>query len=350
MNTRYTLKNGYSFSRIINGGWQLSEGHALKSAIEKQDVLKAFHELVSRGFTTFDCADIYTNVEEFYSVFLKEHLAAGGNREDIQFHTKYVPDRSVLAELNPEDIRKAVHSSLRKLGVEQVDMVQFHWWEYDVPGYLEALYELQKLKEEGKISQVSLTNFDTHRTREILESGITISSMQAQYSLLDRRVENTMQAYCKEQDIALLCYGTLAGGFLTDRWLGQPDPPRDLDNRSLVKYRIIIDDFGGWEAYQELLQILEEMSGRYDCRIANISTAYILQKNAVGAAIIGTRSSRHVEANGQTLALQLEREDVKKIDAFLSRHPGPKGEPFELERSEDGPHIKVMLRNLNKKS
>ncbi|WP_319560106.1 aldo/keto reductase [Marispirochaeta sp.] len=349
MNTRCTLKNGYSFSRIINGGWQLSEGHALKSAIEKKDVLKAFHELVSRGFTAFDCADIYTGVEEFYGIFLKEHLAAGGKREDIQFHTKYVPDKSVLAELRPEDVREAVHRSLRKLGVEQVDMIQFHWWEYGIPGYLEALSELQKLKEQGKISQVSLTNFDTRRTREIVESGISISTMQAQYSLLDRRVENAMQACCREHDIALLCYGTLAGGFLTDRWLGQPDPA-DWDNRSLVKYRIIIDDFGGWEAYQELLQILKEMSVRYSCNIANISTAYILQKDAAGAAIIGTRSSRHIEDNEKTLMIELGQKDVEKIDSFLSRHPGPKGEPFELERAEDGPHIKVMLRNLNKKS
>jgi aryl-alcohol dehydrogenase-like predicted oxidoreductase len=349
VNTRFTLNNGYSFSRIINGGWQLSEGHALKSTIEKQDVLKAFHELVARGFTTFDCADIYTGVEEFYGLFLKEHLAAGGTREQIQFHSKYVPDRTVLAQLKPADVREAIHQSLRKLGVEQVDMIQFHWWEYDIPGYLEALHELQRLKEEGKISQVSLTNFDTQRTREIVESGIAVSSMQAQYSLFDRRVENGMQAYCQEHGIALLCYGTLAGGFLTDRWLREPEP-EDWDNRSLVKYRIIIDDFGGWEAYQELLELLKEISVRHDCKIANISTAYILQKDAVGAAIIGTRSSRHIESNAKTLAVTLEKEDIRAIDSFIARHPGPKGEPFELERTEDGPHIKVMLRNLNKES
>ena len=203
MNTRYTLKNGYSFSRIINGGWQLADGHALRSTIEKQDVVKAFHDLVSRGFTTFDCADIYTGVEEFYGSFLKEHRAAGGRREDLQFHSKYVPDRSILSELKPEDVRAAIHRTLRRLGVEQVDMIQFHWWEYDTPGYLEALAELQKLQDDGKISQVSLTNFDTDRTREIVESGIGISSMQAQYSLFDRRVENGLQAYCSEHDIAL---------------------------------------------------------------------------------------------------------------------------------------------------
>ena len=347
MNTRYTLKNGYTFSRVINGGWQLSEGHALKSAIEKKDVLKAFHALVARGFTTFDCADIYTGVEEFYGTFLKEHLAAGGSREDIQFHSKYVPDRTVLAELTPADVRKTVHRTLTRLGVDQVDMIQFHWWEYNIPGYIEALAELQKLKDEGKIGQVSLTNFDTPRTREIVESGIKISSMQAQYSLFDRRVENGMQDFCRENDIALLCYGALAGGFLTNRWLGQADPT-DWDNRSLVKYRIIIDDFGGWEAYQELLGMLKKMSDKYDCKIANISSAYILQKEAVGAVIIGTRSSRHIDSNPKTLTTRLEQEDVENIDSFISRHPGPKGEPFELERAEDGPHIKVMLRNLNK--
>ena len=346
MNTRYTLKNGYSFCRIINGGWQLADGHALKSAIEKKDVLKAFHQLVSRGFTTFDCADIYTGVEEFYGTFLKEHRAAGGTREDIQFHSKYVPDRTALAELNPKDVREAVHRTLRRLGVEQVDMIQFHWWEYDIPGYLEALYELQRMKEEGKISQVSLTNFDTPRTREIVESGITISSMQAQYSLFDRRVENGMQELCREHDIALLCYGTLAGGFLTDRWLGAPDPA-DWDNRSLVKYRIIIDDFGGWEPFQELLRLLKKMADTYNCSIANISSAYILQKDAVGAVIIGTRSSRHIEGNSRTLDISLTQDDMEQIDALLSRHPGPQGEPFGLERAENGPHIKVMLRNLN---
>ncbi len=349
MNTKYTLKNGYTFSRIINGGWQLSEGHALKSIIEKQDVLKGFHELVARGFTTFDCADIYTGVEEFYGEFLKEHIAAGGKREDIQFHSKYVPDRSILAELKPADVRNSIHTSLKRLGVEQLDMIQFHWWEYKVPGYLEAAAELQKLKQEGKISQISLTNFDTQRTKEIVESGVTISSMQAQYSLLDRRVERKMQQYCLENDIALLCYGTLAGGFLTDKWLNSPDS-NDLDNRSLVKYRIIIDDFGGWEAYQELMNLLKAMSVKYDCGIANLSSAYILQKDAVGGVIVGTRSSRHIAGNTKTMEIKLEPEDVKTIDAFISKHPGPKGEPFELERAEDGPHIKIMLRDLNKKS
>ena len=64
--------------------------------------------------------------------------------------------------------------------------------------------------------------------------------------------------------------------------------PEDFDNRSLVKYRIIIEDFGGWASYQELLQLLKSISSHYGCEIANISSAYILQKEAVGAVIVGT--------------------------------------------------------------
>lgn len=346
MNTRYTLKNGYSFSRIINGGWQLSDGHALKSSIVRQDVLKSFHELAAQGGTTFDCADIYTGVEEFYGNFLKEYIAAGGKRNDIQFHSKYVPNKAVLATLKPKDIRAAIHRSLRRLGVEQIDMIQFHWWDYTVPGYIEVLYELQKLRKEGKISELSLTNFDTERTRQIVEAGIEISTMQAQYSLFDRRVEKGMQDYCRDNDIALLCYGTLAGGFLTDKWLGVKEP-QDFENRSLVKYRIIIDDFGGWAVYQELLKRLKDISSAYACRIANISSAYILQKEAVGAVIIGIRNSRHIQDNSKTLELRLKDEDIKAIDHFLADKSGPQGEPFELERNENGPHIKVMRRNEN---
>ena len=102
--------------------------------------------------------------------------------------------------------------------------------------------------------------------------------------------------------------------------------------------------------FQKLLWMLKEMSKKYECTIANISSAYILQKQAVGAVIIGTRSSRHIEGNAKTLHIELEPEDAERIDAFLSRHPGPKGEPFDLERVENGPHIKVMLRNLNQVS
>ena len=92
---------------MINGCWQLSEGHSLQAKLDMQDVMKAFHMLAERGFTTFDCADIYTGTEELLGEFLTE-LKAGStlSPHDIQIHTKYVPDINLLSEVDYQRTQK----------------------------------------------------------------------------------------------------------------------------------------------------------------------------------------------------------------------------------------------------
>ncbi len=349
MNKRYQLSPDYSISRIINGGWQLSKGHRLDGNTEKDDIFDVFSELTDRGFTTFDCADIYTGVEELYGRFLKQYLSIPGRqREDIQFHTKYVPDRSSLETTDRESARSIIHRSLKRLGVDTLDLIQFHWWDYSIPGYIETAGYLNEMKREGKIRHIGLTNFDTAHLKEIIDAGIPVISNQVQYSLLDRRPENSMTALCEENGISLLCYGTLAGGFLSEKWLGQT-PPETFNNRSQVKYNLIIDEFGGWEAYQKLLKKLTELSIGKQCSTANIATAYILSKENVAAGIIGTRSSRHIKSNEKVFDVKFTAEEIEELDTFLSAYPGPSGEPFELERIPGGRHERIMKTNLNSK-
>src|SRR4051794_38226267 len=81
--------------------------------------------------------------------------------------------------------------------------------------------------------------------------------------------------------IGLLCYGTVAGGFLSDRWLGQAEPVNGFSNRSLIKYKLIIDDFGGWELFQELLRALRGVADRYSCDIATVASRVMLQRDGV---------------------------------------------------------------------
>ena len=135
--------------------------------------------------------------------------------------------------------------------------MQFHWWDYDVPGCVEAGLWLDELRAEGKIDLLGGTNFDTPHTEALVAAGVPLASMQVQYSLLDARPENGLvDGCCEKLGIRLLCYGTVAGGFLSDAWLGQPEPQPPFENRSLTKYKLIIDDFGGWELFQELLRTL----------------------------------------------------------------------------------------------
>ena len=130
---RVDLAPGYSVSRLINGGWQLSEGHR-EGGFDRQSVLGELRELVESGLTTFDCADIYAGVEEL----LGELVRTLGGQGKVQIHTKYVPDLTDLRTVTRRDVEATIDRSLHRLGVEQLDLVQFHWWDYEVPRYVEV--------------------------------------------------------------------------------------------------------------------------------------------------------------------------------------------------------------------
>src|SRR5688572_27451096 len=172
---------------------------------------------VDAGITTFDCADIYTGVEVLIGGWLKQRRQSGGAAA-VQVHTKYVPDLDRLPTHSRTDVVRGIDRSLARLGVDALDLVQLHWWDYDVPGYVEAALWLNELRTAGKICHVGLTNFDRPRLAEIAGAGVPVVSHQVQYSVLDRRPA-AMASDCASRGIGLLCYGSLAGGFLSERWL-----------------------------------------------------------------------------------------------------------------------------------
>ena len=217
------IRPGYSISKVIKGGWHLAGGHG---NIDQNKALEDMYEFVKAGITTFDCADIYTGVEELIGKFKEKYQDEFRTGElcPIQIHTKYVPDYSTLATLKKEDTVKIIDRSLKRLGVEQLDLVQFAWWDYQFPRYIDTALHLSELQKSGKIKYIGVTNFDTTRIKEMLDAGVKISANQVQYSVLDRRVENKMTALAQKHNIPFLCYGSVAGGFLSDRYLGTPDP------------------------------------------------------------------------------------------------------------------------------
>lgn len=151
MQKKCQFKNGYTFNRVINGCWQLSAEHCLQGHLDYDDAIRAFHELVEQGFTTFDCADIYTGAEEVLGRFVMELKESGHyQEEDIQIHTKFVPDKDVLPVINMKYTEGIVDRSLKRMHREALDLVQFHWWDFDVPGMMETAFDLVRLQEKGK--------------------------------------------------------------------------------------------------------------------------------------------------------------------------------------------------------
>ena len=228
--------------------------------------------------------------------------------------------------------------------------MQYHWWDYDIQGCVQTALWLKELQQEGMIDLLGGTNFDTPHTAELLAAGVPLVSMQVQYSLLDARPEHGLAALCRTHDVRLLCYGSVAGGFLSDAWLGRAEPLPPLENRSLTKYKLIIDDFGGWELFQTLLRTLRRIAGRHGVDIATVASRAMLDRPQVGAVIVGARNRSHLPTNLAIMGLRLTSADHAEIGTVLTRCLGPTGDTFGLERDRNGRHGSIMKFNLNKQA
>ena len=338
---RFDFGAGYSISRLIKGGWHLAGDHGV---IERQQAIEDMARFVETGITTFDCADIYTGVEQLIGDFRDAHPSLAPR---VQIHTKFVPDLSDLRSVDRSYVERVVDRSLQRLGVERLDMVQFHWWDLSVARYVETALELDRLRQAGKIARLALTNFDTAHLREIVSAGVPIVAHQLQYSLVDDRPGIRMVDFCREQGIELLCYGTVLGGFLSERWLHQPEPRGTLPNRSLVKYKLIIDDFGGWDLFQELLQVLATAAAKHGTDIATIASRAMLDRPQVAAVIVGAINTAHLSAHEQIGSIELDAEDLGAIAAVTDYRRGPRDDVYILERDRTGRHGQIMKYQLS---
>lgn len=342
---RCQLTPEHSISRVIKGGWQLAGGHGV---IDREQALEDMRLYTSAGITTFDCADIYTGVEELIGQFLRRHKSAmtDGSLPAVQVHTKLVPDLDDLPTLTRLQLEAIVDRSIRRLGVERLDLVQLHWWDYEIPGYVEAALHLDALRHAGKVKHLAVTNFDVPHLQKILDAGVAVAANQVQYSLLDRRPQSAMVPFCAKHGIRLLCYGTLAGGFLTDRYLGVPEPQPPYENRSLTKYRLIVEEFGGWDLFQRMLGSLGAIARKHGASIAAVAVRAVLQEEGVAAVIVGVRHARHLADTIRVFDLELDADDMAAIRNAVKLARGPLGDVYSVERIKGGRHAAVMKYNL----
>jgi aryl-alcohol dehydrogenase-like predicted oxidoreductase len=342
---RTSLAPGYDISRLIRGGWQLAGDHGPVDAASLNDGFLAFFDA---GITTLDCADIYTGVEAMIGDFRRHLHAARGSDAlaRLKVHTKFVPDLALLPRITRADVAAIIDRSLSRLGMDRLDLVQFHWWDYAQPRAAETLLHLQALQQAGKINLIGGTNFDAAHLIDFAAAGVPLASIQVQYSLLDRRPAGAFTAAAAAHGTQLICYGALAGGFLSDRWLDQPDPQGTLTNRSLIKYRLIIDECGGWDVFQAMLATLAAIARRHSVPLSAVAVRWVLDQPGVAAAIVGARHAGHLPDTLAIAALTLSDADRAAIAAVLPA--GPQGDVYALERDRTGPHGRIMKYDLNK--
>lgn len=341
---RIELAPGLEIPRVLTGLWQIADMERDGAGVDVAAAAKEMQRYVDAGLTAFDMADHYGSSELIAGAY------STGSPGTAQLLTKWVPTPGSHSR---DEVRTAVERALVRMGVERLDVMQFHAWSYSDPGWMDCVFHLDELRAEGLIGHLGLTNTDTAHLRMLLDSGIDIVSNQICYSLLDQRAAGAMAELCAERGVKILAFGTLAGGFLTERWLDVPEPSiESLETWSQMKYKRFIDAAGGWSRFQNVLHAVSRAATRLDRSMANVASRYMLESPAVGGVIIGARlgASRHIEDTVRLFDFELDAASLAEIGeaiGALDPIPGDCGDeyrkpPFLTAAGDLSDHLEEM--------
>ncbi len=316
-----------SLPKIIIGLWQIADMERNNKNLDLNKKAESLNLYVNNGFSIFDMADHYGSSEIIAGICKNNHP----NRDSIKLLTKWVPKPGPI---DKKTVYKAVKNALERMNQKSIDLLQFHTWTYTNPYWIDALIYLKDLKEEGLIKNIGVTNFDAKHLRIACATGIPIVSNQISHSIVDQRAKGKMKAVCDQYSVRLLAYGTVLGGFLSNRWLGSHDPKEEeLKTWSQMKYYRFIKASGGWKPFQNLLTTLNEISLKHKTSIANIASKFVLNNKNVSSVIIGARigESSHIEDHKNLLDIFLDKDDTNKIEEvieILKPIPGDCGDEY----------------------
>ena len=316
---RYELAPGLTISRALTGLWQVADIERKTGEIPPEKGADDLARYVQAGFDTFDMADHYGTSEIIAGTLLKRYDARQGR--PLAF-TKWCPPPGPMTV---DVVRAGVEERLERLGVASIDLLQFHWWSFEHPAWLDALHKMAALREEGLIREIGVTNFDAAHLHLALADGIPVRTNQVSFSLVDRRAAGPLADLCSRSPVRLLAYGTLCGGFLHERWLGAKEP-ESIDDWSKMKYKRFIDTAGGWGAFQSILGAAGDVARKHGVSIPNVATRWVLQQTGVAGVIIGARlgENMHAADNTRLFSFALDDEDLNRLaDAHAQTNPIP---------------------------
>ena len=309
---------------VIIGLWQIADIERKNANFNPASVVENMEAYLDAGLNFFDMADHYGSAEIIAGLLYKKRKEEGKSLPVLA--TKWVPKPGH----NSKDIVKdAVTLALNRLQVNQLDLLQFHAWDYTDPSWIETMFYLDELRKEGYIKALGVTNMDTVHLKMAIDSNIPIVSNQISHSLFDQRAVNKMMPYCLENHVRVLCYGTVAGGFFSNKWLGKEEPSiEDLTTWSLMKYKRFQEEVCDWKQFQDLLRQLDGISKKLDLSIAQLASLYIKEEFHCNSVIIGARLGEleHITENKQVSNMALDEESKAAISALIKEFKSVNGD------------------------
>ena len=294
------------------GAWQIG-GKPFWESKGDAASMAAVSAALDHGITLFDTAPVYGfgRSETLIGSALKSA------RDKVVIATKCgllwssEEESGIYRSLKPESVRREVEQSLKRLSTDYIDIYQIHWPSPRDP--LEATLEvMDRLKEEGKIRAIGVSNFETERVKSAMEV-MRIDSIQPKYNLLEREAETELLPYCQEKNISVLVYSPLASGLLTGKY---SSASRFSDWRGNGKFGLFKEETLG-EAYEKVKK-LKSVATAMKVPLAQLAINWLLAKPYVTSALVGVKEDRQVVENIAYLKSALTKEEEAEIDEVVA--------------------------------
>jgi aryl-alcohol dehydrogenase-like predicted oxidoreductase len=319
---------GFGSWAIGGGGWAFGWGPQ-----DDEESLATMRHALELGINWIDTAAVYGlgHSEEVVGKLLGELPASErplvftkcGLTWDVNN-----PMQTARRILTPETIRRECEASLRRLGVERIDLYQFHWPDESGTPVEDSWNTMVKLMEEGKVRAVGVSNFNVDLL-ERCEAIRHVDSLQPLFSMISRGAAEKLLPWCKDQNTGVICYSPMQSGILTDGFTSER-----VANMASDDWR------RRGPAFQEpalsrnlaLRDALRPIAARHEVSVSSVAIAWTLSWPGVSGAIVGARTPAQVDGWIQAATLQLTKDDLAEISSAIAKTEAGAG-PSKPEKS-----------------
>jgi aryl-alcohol dehydrogenase-like predicted oxidoreductase len=312
-------QTGIEISAIGFGCWEIGGGYG---SIEEAGFIRAVNRALDLGINCFDTAEAYG----FGASEKSLAKALGSRRKEAIITTKFgvgYPDAPGYRDSTPARITASIEKSLKCLGTDYVDVYLVHWPDRATP-FDQTMRALGDLVKQGKVRAVGLSNFRLSEI-EACMAAQRVDVVQYCWNMFDRRMQKEIFPYCREHNVGVMAYGSLAYGMLTGT-LGEEKAFEKNDwraNRGKLANINLFQHLFGPDCFLKNLRAVEELKGvaqRYGKSLPQLALRWTLTNPVISTALVGCRNDGEVDDNVGALGWSISDADLKEIDAIFARH------------------------------